>query len=140
MGAFTGLTTTSENIATGGGGVKTVSGTLTGPASYDSSGSVADVSSLFSDECRGMVITDITGEFKAFYVNAAANAPATGKILIRGMSWDLVTVDHQDLHPGLEFTSKAPRLRIPRLLRDVLVVVALEDEAFRAKESFGQMA
>lgn len=94
MGAFTGLTTTSENAATGGGGVKTVSGAVTGPASYDLGGSVVDVSTLFSDECRGMIVTDTAGEFKGFYVNAAANAPATGKIMVKGVSWDDVAITH----------------------------------------------
>jgi hypothetical protein len=78
----------------GGGGLKVVSGRLTGPASYDLGGSVADISTLFSDECRGARVSDITGEFDPYYVNAAANAPATGKILVRGTSWDDVALAH----------------------------------------------
>jgi len=80
MSAHT-ITSVQTLAKLGGDGAKIclVTGTLS--ASYDTGGSVIDLSSYFGDEvlsitgtCQGTTLTHLT------YVPAASNAPATGKI------------------------------------------------------------
>jgi len=74
-------------------GQKIVTGEFTGSASYDSGGSVLDLSSQFADEVRGGYITDRSGEFVGQLLpTASTNAAATTKVLVRGTSWDAVTL------------------------------------------------
>ncbi len=77
------------------GGQKIVTGEFTGSAAYDSGGSVLDLSDYFSDEVRGGIVTDRTGEFEGYIVpTVSTNAAATTKVLVRGISWDAVTLAH----------------------------------------------
>jgi hypothetical protein len=52
------------------------------------------MSTYFKNKCMGMIVLDNAGEFTASYVPATLYAPATGKLLVRGMSWDDVSLDH----------------------------------------------
>jgi hypothetical protein len=76
-------------------GQKLVSGQFTGSASYDLGGSTLDLSTAFSDECRGAWICDTAGEWVGLYVpTASTNAAATGKVMVKGISWDDVVLEH----------------------------------------------
>lgn len=90
MGAFTSVSVLAGSDA---GGIKTRIVTATGPASYDSGGSVIDLSSTgLANAYDGFVLvyggrcisnedaTDCT--YLAEYIAAAAYAPATGKLRI----------------------------------------------------------
>lgn len=67
----------------GGSGVKVAAGTFTGTASYDTGGSVIDLSSYFSDEVRSIIATaqGTTGKV-CHYVPDTGNAPATCKLVV----------------------------------------------------------
>lgn len=94
MSAHT-LGTCYEMVGANFGGIKQVAGTFTGTASYDSGGSVLNLSTVFSDECRGGFAWDKAGEFSAIIVpTASTNLAATTKALVRGISWDDVTLAH----------------------------------------------
>ena len=72
MSAFTGLTDIKEVPAPAGGdGLKYASFKLTGPTSYDTGGSVADLSSIFSGTVRGMTISTESVAHRAQYVYVA---------------------------------------------------------------------
>jgi hypothetical protein len=76
-------------------GQKLVSGQFTGSASYDLGGSTLDLSTAFADECRGAWICDTAGEWVGLYVpTASTNAAATGKVMVKGISWDDVVLAH----------------------------------------------
>ncbi len=84
MSAHT-VVTAVDTAIYGGEGVKQVSGTFTGSASYDTGGSIIDLSSYFSDEvrslictCQGLTKTDGT------FIPGASNGAALGKIAM----WD----------------------------------------------------
>jgi hypothetical protein len=71
-------------IATGaGGGLKQMAVSITGSASYDTGGSVLDLSSYFSDEVRMIHPTaQGTAPLGAQYVPDTGNAPATCKVVL----------------------------------------------------------
>jgi len=93
MSAHT-IGTCYEMVGANFGGQKLVTGEFTGSASYDLGGSVLDLSDYFSDEVRGAWVQDNDGEWVGLYVNAAANAPATGTVMVKGVSWDDVVLAH----------------------------------------------
>lgn len=64
-------------------GVKAVAGTFTGTASYDTGGSILDLSSVFSDEVRSVIALaqGTTGKV-CHYVPDTGNAPATGALVV----------------------------------------------------------
>lgn len=81
MSAHTLLTAaqTGETLS----GVKAVAGTFTGSASYDTGGSILDLSGYFSDEVRSIIaLAQGTVGKVCHYVPAASNAPATGELVV----------------------------------------------------------
>ena len=67
----------------GGDGVKLALVKFTGSASYDTGGSVLDLSAYFGDEVRSITVTaqGATGKV-GHYVPDSGNAPATCKVVI----------------------------------------------------------
>ena len=65
-------------------GVKLVAGTFTGSTSYDTGGSILDLSSVFKDECRGGIVQDATtGVLQAALIpTTSTNAAATTKVML----------------------------------------------------------
>jgi hypothetical protein len=88
MGSFTGHSIQLNSQGT----IKRVILTVAGPASYDAGGSTIDLSSAVTALGGTLTFTKVYGvdciavsahassKFKATYVPAAGNAPATGKI------------------------------------------------------------
>ncbi len=98
MSAHTIVTETEVCPSFAPSGVKTVSGTFTGSASYDAGGSVLDMSDSYSDECRDLIATDEAGKYLAIYDNATSNAAATGKVIVKSvLPYDtVVTIAHDE--------------------------------------------
>jgi hypothetical protein len=63
-------------------GLNLIQGTFTGTASYDTGGSVLDMSSQLKSTCRFLEAYDDTGLYKLVYDNATSDAAATGKVKI----------------------------------------------------------
>jgi len=64
-------------------GIVTKLVTITGSASYDTGGSILDLSDYFGDEVRALIpAVQGTGALGAQYVPAASNAAATGKVVL----------------------------------------------------------
>ena len=81
MSAFT--VATAVNVAPTLAGVKIVAGTLTGTASYDTGGSIADLSSYFGDEVRSLIVqAQGTTEYQPCFVPGASNGAALGKVFL----------------------------------------------------------
>jgi hypothetical protein len=71
------------STGTGSDGIVTKLVKITGSASYDTGGSVLDLSDYFGDEVRTIMgQAQGTGALGVQYVPAASNAPATGKLVL----------------------------------------------------------
>ena len=88
------LGTCYETPATAGGdGLKEVDGSITGSASYDTGGSVIDLSTVFAGAVSHVKAWDSTGRYVYYFAPAASGAPATGKLKVCGVSEYEVTFD-----------------------------------------------
>ena len=105
MSAHTIVTETEVTPSFATNGIKIVSGTFTGSASYDTGGSVLDMSDSYADECRELTATDESGTYMAVYDNAASNAPATGKVIVKQVLPTVATVTIA--HDGTLFDATA---------------------------------
>jgi len=91
----------------GGDGVKQTYVQITGSASYDTGGSVLDLSDYFGDEVRAIIpATQGTTEYQLTYIPDTGNAPSTGKVAVfdgggtqvssttdlSGVTYDLIVV------------------------------------------------
>jgi hypothetical protein len=82
MSAHT-IVSVKELARNGGDGEKLSHVQITGTASYDTGGSVLDLSSYFGDEVRAIIpSTQGTTEYQLTYIPDTGNAPATGKIAV----------------------------------------------------------
>jgi len=81
MSAWTSVTlVASEPAEAGGDGVHWAMGTATGCDSYDTGGSVIDMSDIFKSKCHAMELYVDSAAIRLIYVPAASYATATGKV------------------------------------------------------------
>ena len=88
MSAFTVATAYETPAPAGGDGRKLVTGTLTGTSSYDTSGSIADLSSYFSNNVDFIDVTSDSGNYR-FSVDLVSAAASLVKAF--GISYEDVT-------------------------------------------------
>jgi hypothetical protein len=83
MGGFTSVTeVVSVPAPAGGDGLKMVMGTCTGPASYDASGSVIDLSSIFGSTVNFVTANIDNADLRIQWVPGSSYATATGKLFV----------------------------------------------------------
>ena len=84
MAAFTSVTKVAEVPApSGGDGIKFAVGTATSTASYDTNGSVIDLSDVFASKVYGATFLVNNAAFRYVFVPTATTyAAATGKVFI----------------------------------------------------------
>ncbi len=83
MGNFTDVTEVVRTAAPAGGdGVYMVMGTAVGPASYDSTGSELDLSSIFKSKVYWVSAYVDNADIRMGFVPAGSYATATGKLFV----------------------------------------------------------